>query len=91
MRKEVGEEEGMAQAAPQRESVAGSFALRLLSLAGGNLRGGLRGGFQWNIITSSGMLSGSRCPLIGQRQASLVTTVGSGVANLALLLFWAWS
>ena len=49
MRKEVGEEEGMAQAAPQRESVAGSFALRLLSLAGGNLRGGLRGGFQWNI------------------------------------------
>ena len=46
MKKEVGEEEGMAQAAPQRESVAGSFALRLLSLAGGNLRGGLRGPFR---------------------------------------------
>ena len=54
---EVGEGEGKGNG-------AGCF---YLSLAGGNLRGGLRGGFQWNIHQfSRSSLSGSWSPPTGQ-------------------------
>ena len=82
----------MARNAFQRESThAGSFVWSFsLSLVGGNLRGG----FQQNIHQFSRCaLSGSWSPLIGQCQGwgSLVIAVGSGLAHLVLLLFWARS
>ena len=60
------EGKGMALAVPQRGStLPESFVLRLyLFLAGGNLRGGLRGGFQKNIHQFYRCaLSGSWSPL----------------------------
>ena len=64
------------------------------SLAGGNLRGGLSGGFQQNIHQFSRcVLSGSWSPPLGQHQGrgSLVTAGGSGATHLVLLLFCVWS
>ena len=86
---------GMAEASPQRERVlTGSFVLRFyLSLAGGNLRGGRRGGFQPNIHRFSRCaFPGCWSPLIGQCQGrSLVIAAGPGISHLVLLLFWTWS
>ena len=65
-----------------------------LSLAGRNLRGGLRGGFQQNTHPFFRCaVSGSRSPLIGQCQSrgSLVIAAGAVVVHLILLLFWAWN
>ena len=85
--------------APQRERDGAHMHWVLpfmcfISLAGDNLRGGLRGGFQQNIH------SFSRCALLGQWslligllqvRGSLVIAAGPGITHLVLLLFWAWS
>ena len=64
-----------------------------LSVAGGNLRRGLRrGGFQQNIFSRCA-LSGWWAPPMAQcrGRGSLVAAAGASVAHLVLLLFWAWS
>ena len=62
----------MAWAAPKRESFS-------LSLAGGDPRGGLRGGFQQNTHQFSRCaLSGSWSPLIGQCQSRGSIVIAAG-------------
>ena len=83
----------MARATPQRESMC--WVLRLeafVFLAGGNLRGGLRGGFQQHTHQFFRcVLSGAWSPLIGQLQdwGSLFIAVVPGITHLVLLPFWA--
>ena len=69
----VGKKKGQGRCgyAPGRESMAWVLCFEgfYLSLAGGNLRGGLRGGFQQNIHKFSRCaFSGLWFPVIGQHQ-----------------------
>ena len=88
--------EGMARAAPQRESAGwGLCFVAFISLWQEGILGEFSGGgFQQNIHQFSRCaLSGSWSPRTGQRPGggSLVIEAGPGIAHLVWLLFWVWS
>ena len=84
-----------AHAAPLGESTPWDFCLEafIRFLQAGIIGEASGEDFSRILISSPGAaLSGSWSPLIGQGQSrgSLVFAVGSGIAYLVLLLFWAW-